>query len=267
MNYLYALIGGLVEGLTAVLPVSASGHRAIYEEVAERPAPAAMGIAVALALALIFRKELSACLGGLKKTREQRKKGRFIWSKAAHHQKVLVYAPLAAIPYWAVCFCKAQFGFLSGLDTNLILASVMFFITAGMLFIGDHSICKRWTAKEMSAGHAVKLSLFQAVAVLPGLSMPALTLCMGRNMGYEKDAMVDFTVLSMLFALVGGDLAALPSNLPAELGPWAVAFVGCFGAALLGGWLLKKLLQKERLSNLLFYAIAAGIAAIVLASL
>ncbi len=266
MNYLTSALAGLTEGLSAALPLSETGHRLLFSELAKEAIPALLPLAVALAMAIVFHKTVFLTLAGIFDMLKKAKEGKFRWKKASRYQKMAVFAPVAAVPYWLLCLLQAHFGILDGLGQNLLLVGILLILNAGLLFIGDHSIEKGWDHIDMTAGHAIKLGFFQAASFLPGFSRTALTLCMARNMGFEKNAALEFSVMTGILALLGGELISVGASVEAvsHWGLWAVAFAAATVAAIGGLLLLKALVKADKTYLLMFYSLAAGIGAILL---
>lgn len=266
MNYFISAMAGLVEGLSSSLPLSESGHRRLFDALTQQAMPALLPLAVALGMALVFHKTIFLALASLLELFKKAKAGKFRWKKASHYQKMAVFAPVAAVPYWLVCLLQTHYGILEGVGSSLLLVGILLILNAGLLFIGDHSVERDWTGIDLKIGHAIKLGLFQAAAFLPGFSRLGMTLCMGRNMGFEKKTALEFSVLTGILALLGGELIALQPSLAAiaDGGLWAVAFGGALIASIGGSLLLKALVKKDKTYLLMIYSALAGIAAMVL---
>lgn len=259
MELFKTMIGGLLEGLTSALPLSESAHRLLFEKFAKTTLPAGLSLAVAVAICLVFHRTLWECIKGLGKMIGGAYSGKFRWRKASRYQKMAVFAPIAAVPYWILVALQAHFGFVEGVGQNLLLAGGLLIANAGLLFIGDHSIEKHWDATDLTFGHTLKLGLFQAVSVLPGFSRTAMTLCMARNMGYKAKAAMEFSFMTAIPALLGG--ALIQGGIAwSSLAAMAAALVG----AVLGLLLVKLLIQKEKVYWLMYYSAAVGVAAIIL---
>ncbi len=223
-------------------------------------------LAVALAMVLVFHKTVFLAIGSLLDLFKKAKAGSFRWRKASRYQKMAAFAPVAAAPYWLICLLQARFGIFDGLGSSLLLVGILLLLNAGLLFIGDFSEEKNWDGTDLAVGHAIKLGLFQAASFLPGFSRTAMTLCMARNMGFEKNTALEFSMLTGILALLGGELISIQGSVASvsDWGLWAVAFGAAFLAAVAGLLLLKALVKREMTYLLLIYSVAAGIGAIVL---
>ena len=259
MRTLITFLGGLLEGLASALPISASAHRLLFEKITDSTLPAGLGLAVAAAMLLLFYKTAWECIRGIGKMITDK---RFRWRKASRYQKMAVYAPLAAVPYWILIFLQEHYGFLEGIGESLLLVGCLLIANAGLLFIGDYSVEKNWDLTDLSFGQALKLGLFQGASLLPGFSRTGMTFCMARNMGFQAQAALDFSIMTAIPALIGGSLMRMDFSMMGRT--FWVAMGAAFLGALGGLLLLKLLVKKENVSLLMFYSAALGIAAIVL---
>ena len=262
MELLKTIIGGLLEGLASALPLSASAHRLLFEKISEKTLPAGLELAVAAAMLLFFYKTAWECIKGIGKMIADSKNNKFRWRKASRYQKMAIYAPIAAVPYWILVFLQQRYGFLEGIGESLLLVGCLLIANAGLLFIGDHSIEKNWDLTDLTFGQALKLGLFQGASLLPGFSRTGMTFCMARNMGFKAQAALDFSIMTAIPALLGKGLMAADWTMMGR------TFWFALGAVLLGAlgglYLLKRLVKKENVSVLMFYSAALGVAAIVL---
>lgn len=266
MSYLSSVLAGLTEGISSALPLSETAHRLLFNKLAGETDFSLLPAAVLLAMAIVFHKTLFLTVGSIFDMLKKSKEGKFRWKKASRYQKMAVLAPVAAIPYWVICFLQARFGILAGLGSNLLLVGVLLILNAGLLFIGDHSEQKHWDHTDMTAGHAIKLGLFQAASFLPGFSRVGMTLCMARNMGFTKECALEFSMMSGILALLGGELISLSGSVSAiaDWGLWAISFGATLIAAIGGLLLLKLLVKKEKTYLLMFWSAAVGVGALVL---
>lgn len=272
MSYIDGIVSGLIRSLGEILPISGSGQKAIFDQVTGIEAggqafDTLLQAGMLLAVICVFRKAVWGMITGFISMIIGCFTGTFKWRKASKYQIMAVYTVLAAIPGVAVALLQYFTGLGKGWGSNLLLAGIMLLLSAGLLYIGEHSLCHNWKMQDMKAGHALKLGLFQAATVFPGLSRTAITLCMGRNMGFEKNTALEFSfMLSLPYFILAGapGLNDLGGVAAAEWGIYgaaaAVAAVAGIGALLL----LKQMVKKDCTWIFMIYCAVAGIAAIVL---
>ena len=262
MELLKTSLGGLIEGLASALPLSASAHRLMFEKISQKTLPAGLELAVAAAILLLFYKTAWECIKSIGKMITDSKNNKFRWRKASRYQKMAVYAPIAAAPYWILTFLQKQYGFLEGVGESLLLVGFLLIANAGVLFLADHSIEKNWDLTDLTFGQAVKLGLFQGASLLPGFSRTAMTFGMARNMGFKAWAALEFSMMTAIPALIGKGLMSMDWTMTGRT-LW-VSLAAVFLGALGGLSLLKVLVKKENVSILMFYSAAFGVAAMVL---
>lgn len=275
MEHLYSLLLGLLQGLSEILPISSSGHLLMVKKIA---APMAEWIengglellsklGILLAVLILFQKTVRGIIAGFFTMIIGLFKGTFKWRKASRYQAMSVHLILASLPLVLVNLIRANAEFGAQFEDSLLFVGFMLLLSAGLLFIGDHSLCHNWTATDMKPSHSIKLGLFQAISFLPGLSRNASTLSMGRNMGFDRMAAFEFTFMMSIPALLLDlvpQFGALRTLGAVGAGPALITFfsaaVAAAGAILLFRWLLK----KDRCGIFFLYCLMVGIVALVL---
>lgn len=274
MNYLYSFLLGVVQGVGEFLPVAGSALLRLAREwglpqdlIQNANLDGVLRWGTFLAVLLVCRKTVLGLLQGIGSMVKGLFDGSFKWRKAGKYQLMAVWLLVATLPMVVLAFIQNYYDVLGRWSDNLLFIGVMLLVSAGLVFIGSHSICHHWTFREMKVGHALKLGLFQAVACLPGLSRTATTLSMARNMGFEKETATDFALMMTLPTLLGANLLRIGSwSVPAagEWGLLAVGFAAALAVGVLALLLFKWLMKKEWFGYTAYYCILAGLGALVL---
>ncbi len=272
MNYLYGILLGLVQGVGEFLPISSSGHLLIFKNLFHMPEElignnaidVLLHLGTLLAVIIAFRKTVWGMISGFCTMIAGIFKGTFKWRKASKYQMMAVYVILATVPLLAVPFID---GYTEKWGDSLLMVGIGLILTAGLLFLGTHSINRKWTVLDMKPIHALKLGLFQLCATLPGLSRSGTTISMASNMGFDRKAAVEFSFMMSIPAVLGAnilkikDIAAIAdANLGVVLVAVATAMVAGIGSIALLHWLVK----KDRFGWFVFYCLPVGILAIIL---
>lgn len=263
MDWLQAVILGLVQGLTEFLPVSSSGHLAIGREILGVEASddlafeVAVHAATVLATIVVFRKEIWKLLKGLFKFRNN--------DETDYILKICV----SMIPVFVVgMFFK---DYVEGLFSSLIVVGVALLVTALLLAFSD------WFSgrQQVSAGYrngisykqAFVVGLGQALAVIPGLSRSGTTISTGLLCGVKRGSMAQFSFLMVLVPIlgeafldiVGGDfVSSSVGTLPLLLG-----FVAAFVSGLFACKVMIALVKKAKLKWFALYCALVGLAVIL----
>ena len=242
MEIFQAIILGIIEGLTEFLPVSSTGHLIVAEELMGYKDTAeifAIVVQTGAIFAVIwhYRKDLADKLSGLFSQSQSPKAGRF-WLNVA----------VATVPVGLV-------GFLfEDKITKFTLASVIAWaLIAGGILIwlietyhqAAKNIGEKQQVDKISFLQAVKIGLFQVIALIPGVSRSASTIMGGVLVGLDRVTATAFSFyLSIPILLVVGayklisgrdQFETIAGGLPALAVGTAVSFI----AALLAiRWLL-----------------------------
>ena len=196
-NLIAAIILGVVQGLTEFLPVSSTGHLILFEHwlgVSERTFglsfDVALHVGTALALILIFWKDIKQ-----------------IVKESAKHfpSPLLLSLIIGTIPAGIAGLLlekKVDHAFRT---PQLVAWSLLLF--SGLLTIGDYlgKKKKEINPKHISGGQAFIIGLFQAIAIIPGVSRSGSTITGGLIVGQDRTSASRFAfLLSIPIILLAG---------------------------------------------------------------
>lgn len=255
MSVWQAILLGLIQGLTEFLPVSSSGHLAIGREILGVEAAGdlvfevAVHAATALAIIIVFRKEILRLLAGLFK---------FKYNEETDY---IFKIGVSMIPVFVVgVFFK---DYIEDLFGSLIVVGCALVVTALLLFFSG-----RFGAKEgkITYGKAFIVGIGQALAVIPGLSRSGTTISTGLLCGIRRGEIAQFSFLMVLVPIlgeafldiVGGEAAA--SSVGAL--PLAVGFLTAFASGLFACKAMMALVKKARLDWFALYCAVVGLAVV-----
>lgn len=201
IEYIKAIILGLIEGVTEWLPISSTGHLILTEpmlalnvgtgEMSEeyrKLFDVVIQLGAILAVPVIYRKRLSPLS----------RDGRALWARL-----IIATIPAALIGLCADALCKSILG--AELDALLfrptVVASAL--IVYGLLFIiVEHSLkCEPRSlegAPPVSARRAFAIGCFQALALVPGTSRSGSTILGARILGTSRKAATEFSFFAAI---------------------------------------------------------------------
>jgi undecaprenyl-diphosphatase len=250
MNWIEALILGLIQGLTEFLPVSSSGHLIIGKELlgvqvnpdAETTFEVLVHCATVLSTIFVFRNEIWKLLLGFFKFRMN------------DETQCILKICVSMIPVLIVgLFLKKQVKDIFG--EGVVLVGGMLLITAILLTL-THFV-KFNQRKEISYTGAFIIGISQAIAVLPGLSRSGATISTGLLLGNRKEDIARFSFLMVLvpilgetfLSVVGGECSPTVSGIPMS------AMIAGFLAAFLSGlFACKVMIAIVKRSKLVYFA-------------
>ncbi len=274
MNWLDALILGIVQGLAEYLPISSSGHLAIFREI--------LGIDLAGEQALQFDIILHAgtvcsTIVVLWPLFRRLLLSFFGWKKDAdfwYVWKILV----SCIPIAIVGFCFKDV-VDSLFEDNLMIVGICLLATAGLLAFAHFSDRNPATDKMVPASRgrdigwwdALTIGVAQAVAVLPGLSRSGTTIATGIIIGDKRDKVASFSFLMVIIPILGECLLGFKDILQGEAGGDPEVGAGCLAIGFLTSFLvgclackwMLRLVNKGQLVWFAVYCLAVGILCLV----
>lgn len=194
MDWLQALILGIIQGLTEYLPVSSSGHLAIgaalfgLEGEESLMFTVAVHVATVLATLVILWREISKILKGL------------FQLKANDETRYVASILVSMIPVGIVgLFFKDYVEDIFG--SGLLIVGCCLLLTASLLIFSYYA--KPRQKEHISMKDAFIIGLAQAAAVLPGLSRSGSTIATGLLLGNKKEKLAQFSFLMVIPPILG----------------------------------------------------------------
>lgn len=272
MDWLQALILGLVQGLTEYLPVSSSGHLEIGKALLGEGAEAGgltfdivVHVATVLATLVILWKEAVWLLAGLFKPLRN--------GKLNSEQQYVVNILISMIPVGVVglCFKDTIESLYADESVKLKVVGGCLLVTAALLALTH--FYKPREREKLSPLHAFIIGIAQALAVLPGLSRSGSTIATGLLLGNSRQSLAQFSFLMVIPPILGEALLdfkhiVAPSaeylaehgieepiaTLPLVVGFLAAFVSGCFACK----WMIA-LVKKCKLIYFALYCALAGL--------
>ena len=196
MDWLQALILGVVQGLTEYLPVSSSGHLQIgqhllgVEEVGGLTFDIVVHVATVLSTLVILWKEVTWIFKGL-----------FRWDGQLNmEQKYALNIIISMIPIGIVGLCFKDY-IDEIFSSSLTVVGVCLLITATLLALTH--FYKPKERENISPLHAFIIGIAQAIAVLPGLSRSGSTIATGLLLGNSRKTLAQFSFLMVIPPILG----------------------------------------------------------------
>lgn len=265
MPLLHLLILAIVQGITEFLPVSSSGHLILLPKlmgVADQGQLIDVSVHIGTlgAVILFFWTDSKSAFTGLAHLAV----GRFKTPSA----RLALLLVIATIPAVLVGLILKLTG-LSDMMRNITVIGWTMLIFGIVLYIADQKGAEVKTQADWSLGDAIKLGLWQAIALIPGTSRSGIAITGARAMGYTRQ---DGTRIAMLMsipvilssAILLGAEAMAEAN-AAGLRDGAIAAVFSFLTALLALSLMMRLLRSVSFTPYVIYRITLGVILLAIA--
>ena len=262
MDWIQALILGLVQGLTEYLPVSSSGHLTILstffgmDGADNLTFTVAVHVATVLSTLVILWREIDWILKGLFKFQMN--------AETKYALNILV----SMIPVGIVgLFFKDKVEEVFG--SGLLIVGVMLLVTAVLLTFSYYA--KPRQKEHISLWDAFVIGVAQACAVLPGLSRSGSTIATGLMLGDKKDKLAQFSFLMVIPPILGEALLDILKAVKGEevvsdaIGtiPLCVGFLAAFLSGCFACKLMINLVKKGKLIYFGYYCAVVGLAILV----
>lgn len=268
-----ALILGLVQGLTEFLPVSSSAHLVLVQHLLGFKEPLLFfdvvlhaGTLVSLILyfaadlAHVIRDSIYAPFFFLR-----RKSSREIYEIAPHARWgwgiVLATVPTAIIGFAFHDWFEGLFGSLHAVGIALLGTTAILWFTRGFRTGTKQISLSLQGEPRVRWFDFVVVGLFQALAILPGISRSGSTIAAGLFRGFKPDDAFRFAFLLAIPAIAGASILEMSDGL-AGMGSegltWfalCVGFVTAAGFGYLSLSLLARIVRKGKFHAFAFYTL------------
>jgi undecaprenyl-diphosphatase len=261
MDWLQALILGIIQGLTEYLPVSSSGHLELgnailgVEMEENLTFDVMLHVATVLSTLVILWKEIDWILKGL-----------FKW-KMNEETKYVLNIIVSMIPVGIVgVLFKDQIEEL--FTGNILLVGCCLLFTAALLIFTYYARPRK--KEHLSMKDAFIMGIAQAIAVLPGVSRSGSTIATGLLLGNKKERLAQFSFLMVIPPILGQALLSVKDfatgkeafggvdALPMFIGFVAAFVSGCFACK----WMIN-IVKRGKLVYFGIYCAIIGTIAII----
>lgn len=262
MDWIEALILGLLQGLTEYLPVSSSGHLAIgsalfgVEGEENLTFTIVVHVATVLSTLVVLWKEIDWIFKGL-----------FKW-QMNDETRYVINIIISMIPVGIVgVFFKDEVEAVFG--SGLLVVGCCLLLTAALLTFSYYY--KPTPKPTISRRDAFIIGLAQACAVLPGLSRSGSTIATGLLLGNDKARLAQFSFLMVIPPILGEALLssiklaqgeAVTGNIPAL--SLVVGFLAAFVSGCLACKWMINIVKKGKLIYFAIYCAVVGLLTILL---
>lgn len=269
MDYLQALILGIVQGLTEYLPVSSSGHLQLAQRImglndGGLTFDIVVHVATVLSTLVVLHKEVFWIFKNLFKPLKpvgtppaDELLSRFNDSQAYAIKIIVSMIPIGIVGLLMKDWVEAAFN-------GVHVVPVCLYITAFLLALSFYYRPRE--KKNISIKDAFVIGLAQACAVLPGLSRSGSTIATGLLLGVKKSELAQFSFLMVIPPILGEALLDfkhifapsaeyLASQGAAEVIEPSVLMVGFIAAFVSGCLACKLMLALVKHCQLIWFAV------------
>ena len=252
------ILVALIQGITEFLPISSSGHLILLPSLTGmadqgQMIDIAVHVGTLFAVVLYFWADVREGLAGIPRMLTGR-----VDTRGSHLAFLLLIATIPAIAFGLVLKLTG----LSDAMRSIAVIGWTMLLFGLFLWWADQRGAEKKTDTDWSLPDAIKMGLWQAVALIPGTSRSGITITAGRMLGYARH---DAAKLSMLMsiptifasgALLSVEVIATANAQAARDG--AIAAVFAFLSALLALSLMMRLLRSTSFTPYVIYRVILG---------
>lgn len=281
MSLLQAIIMGLIQGLTEFLPVSSSGHLALFKILFGVDTDTGilfdvlLHVGTLLAICVVYYRDLGklivegCCIlrdafvniviffrNTIKKEHEPYR--RIVNSS---YRKFVLLLIVSTIPTGVIGFFGRDVVEMA--SEILIVPGICLIITAVLLFIADRVPDGGKLPKSVTYTNAFGVGIAQGIATLPGLSRSGTTITACLLSGYQRNFAVKYSFLMSVPAVLGALVLELKDITEVKAAPAEVVYyiIGMLIAAVVGYICIKTMLivvRKKKFTGFAIYCLLVG---------
>ncbi len=268
MNWLQAFVLSLIQGITEFLPVSSSGHLALFGKLIGLKKPdiafdVAIHLATLFAVLIYYRKDIIGILSGV------------FWGKTSSEKfsdfarkpyRFLLFGVVATLPTALIGFSLKDK--VENLHSNLNIVGACFLITSFLLVMA-WKIQQKGVEKKLldyPLWLPVLIGIAQGIAIFPGISRSGATITVALMFGVCAEDSAEFSFLLSIPAIIGAFLlefkgiAQVGLSIPYILGFFTALIVGIYAIKL-----VEYVVKKMKLHYFSFYLFALAVVSFLVA--
>lgn len=242
MSLLQAIIMGIIQGVTEFLPVSSSGHLAIFKILFHMETDTGLLFDVILHLgtliaifAVYYKDILRMIVEGVCIIRDVCINiARFFRNKFMHeeneylkivkngYRKFVMLVIVSTIPTGVIGYAASDLVTMA--SQILLVPGICLIVTSVLLFIADRIQTGHKGPKNISYTNGFIIGICQGIATLPGLSRSGTTIASCLISGFDRKFAVKYSFIMSIPAVLGAAILELKDFSPASVSGTEVAY-------------------------------------------
>ncbi|HAL32095.1 MAG TPA: undecaprenyl-diphosphate phosphatase [Lachnospiraceae bacterium] len=275
MNVFQAILMGIVQGIAEFLPVSSSGHLAIFQNLLHIETDTGLlfdvllHLGTLLAIFVVFWKDIWRLIVeffGIIADFFRRFSDPDVIVLSSGYRKFVLLIIVSTIPTAILGYVGRSF--VEYASTTLLIPGIGLLITSFLLFICDRIGDGRKGIKKITYLNAFEIGMVQGVATMPGISRSGATIAACLMLGVKKETAVKYSFIMSIPAVLGAVVLemkdAFGTKIPA--GTLVSYIIGMVVAAIVGYFAIRFMIGVVRRKKYIYfsiYCLVVGIIAII----
>ena len=286
MNILETIFLGIVQGVAEFLPVSSSGHLAIFKNIfglseVGLTYDVLLHLGTLLAVFVVFWKDIKKLIiNGVMIIAEcfinlvyffnnifsKNNKKTYKKILSSDYRRFVVLIIVSTIPTGIIGYLMADI--VESVSAGLLIPGIGLLITGVLLLISDMLPDGFKKADNATWGNAIVIGVVQGIATLPGISRSGSTITAALFCKFDRKFAVKYSFIMSIPAILGASLLELKDMGSEKLSgsQWGLYILGMAVAAVVGYVCIKTMLvivRKKKFKYFAFYCFLAGTFAII----
>lgn len=274
MNYITAILMGVLQGITEFLPISSSGHLALFQrffgmkdlEATQAFFTVMLHFGTLISIFIYYWQDILDMIreffGGVASLF---RRGDGDPQPIPPARRLVLLIITATLPLFVVLPIKGR---VEAAAQNVTFVSLALLATGFLLFFSDRMAIGRKNVKTATITDVFLVGCAQAVGTLPGISRSGITISAGMLRRFDREFAVRFSFLMSLPAVLGATLLELKDALEFGLDPKILPYcmVGILVAAVIGYFAIRLvhiLSDKGKFGAFAYYCWAVGLVSLV----
>lgn len=276
LTYLSSILMGVLQGIAEFLPISSSGHLALFQyffgmedfETTQLFFTVMLHFGTLISVFIYYWRDIvdmirefflliGSLVSGGRGGRERK--------TVPPARRMILLIIVATLPLFVILPVKR---FIEAATGSVTFVSVALLATGCILFFSDRLARGRKNAKNATVLDALLVGCAQAIGTLPGISRSGSTISAGMMRGFDRTFAVRFSFLMSLPAVFGATLLELKDALELGLDPAVLPYcvVGVVVSAVVGYFairLVNLLADKGKFGKFAYYCWAVGLMSLI----
>ncbi len=275
MSVFQAIFLGVIQGLTEFLPVSSSGHLAIFQNLFHIDTGTGvlfdvlLHVGTLVSVFIVFRKDIILLIKeffGMIADLFRKIQDPYIVVINSAYRKFVLLIIVSTIPTGVLGFVARDF--VSYASSSLLIVGICLMLTAATLFFADMLGEGRKSVKSATYLNAFEIGMAQGLATMPGLSRSGLTITTCLFCGFKREFAVKYSFIMSMPAILGAAILELKDVTKAEFSGSMIlnCLIGMIVAGGVGFVAIKLMIAIVKNKKYIFFSIycfVIGLIAIV----
>lgn len=274
MTYLYSAILGLIQGVAEFLPISSSGHLALFQQLFNLKSAeetdvffdVLLHLGTLISVFVYYWGDIWEMILEFFRFIRDLATGQHT-DRVPPARRMILLMIVGTLPLFLILPIKSR---IEALNNYPLAIGFALLVTGTLLFVSDRLAKGRKDERSATIVDCLLVGCGQALATVPGLSRSGTTIAVGLLRGYDRDFAVCYSFLLSLPAVIGANILsvgdAVEAGIDTSLLP--IYAVGVVIAAVSGYFairLVNLLTDKGKFGGFAYYCWGVGLLAVLLA--